>query len=101
MTSVQIWMVGEEAFIAAMVVWDGEQVQFSGDEAVIETVAEYMTSSEPTGTPEDGEAWVKSLLEDLQYTYMWAEEGPFPEELQAAQAANEDADEDADEDDED
>ena len=97
MTSVQIWMVGEEAFIAAMVVWDGEHVQFSGHESVIEAVAEYTTSSEPTGTPEDGEAWVKSLLEDLQYTYMWAVEGPFPEKLQAGHAAN-DADEDADED---
>jgi len=99
MTSVQIWMIGEDeqAFIAAMVVWDGKEVQFSGDESVIEAVAEYTTSSEPTGTPEDGEAWVKSLLEDLNDTYMWAEEGPFPEEPQAA----EDADEDADEEDED
>lgn len=93
MISVQIWMIGEDeqAFIAAMVVGDGKEVQFSGDESVMEAVGEYTTSSDPTGTQEDGEAWVKSLLDDLQGTYMWAVEGPFPEELQAA---NEDADED-------
>jgi hypothetical protein len=79
---VEICELGQDTqdLVLARVRWDGEKVQFSGDEETCESVSTYTSFSDPTGTVEDGLPWVASLPYALDGVYFWARYAEAPEQ---------------------